>query len=382
MLLAANKFYYSLHPNQLTIRPASLSLLNERTHNISFVKRDSDQGRTILRKMYGRYDSCILTGAWPVSTPSAAEFTLPQLRYNGDDHILREHPGLRYRLWQCDAPDVILLGSSMFFCGFSREVFFDKYPGKYLLDFTTGNNTPFIASWLMRYADSSGLKFKPGTIVLYGMNRVEMLASYKDSNSHDYVKQAVAGKIEKRTLDKEIEQFLHIPELRYDLATTLKDKYNAWFRNANVYRAAVPKKYLVNEEALIEYIKNEALVNNSTQEFDPGRVKEVQALADFLQQRDCKLVILKLPQSLYNDKVLNTTGYSWFDQEMQKLEHENIRYIDVSGLPGLGLTQLDYIWPGSIFDPEHLNLQGAKKFTNVLMRQVLDTMLQKKDIIY
>ncbi|MBZ0100102.1 MAG: hypothetical protein K8F30_13545, partial [Taibaiella sp.] len=293
-----------------------------------------------------------------------------------------EHPGMRYRLWQCDAPDVILLGSSMFFCGFSREVFFDKYPGKYLLDFTTGNNTPFIASWLMRYADASGLKFKPGTIVLYGMNRVEMLASYKDSSSHDYVKQAIAGKIEKRTLDKEIEQFLHIPELRYDLTTTLKDKYNAWFRNENVYRTAVPRKYLVNEDALIEYITNEAQVNNSTQEFDPGRVKAVQALADFLRQRGCKLVILKLPQSLYNDMVLNTAGYSWFDQEMQKLEHENIRYIDVSGLSGYGLTQLDYIWPGNIFDPEHLSLQGAKKFTNVLMRQVLDTMLQKKDIIY
>ena len=358
-----------------------LSLLNESTHEVSFLKKESSDGKAVLKWMYGPYDSIILNNEFEISTPTSAEFTLPQFSYKNKAYILREHPGLRYKLWKRRSPDVILLGSSIFFCDFSRQAFFARYPNKYLLDFTTGNNTPFIASWFMKFADSLGLEFKPGTIVLYGMNRVEMLASYKDSNAHDYVKQAIAGRPQKLTLDKAVEQFLHFPELRYDLTTTLKDKYNLVFRSSGVYRVALLEKYLVNENALISYIKDVAPVNTTVHEFDAIRVREIEKLADFLQQRHCRLALLKLPQSLYNDVVLNTRGYSWFDGEMKKLDR-NITYVDVSNLATMDLTQLDYIWPGNIFDPEHLNHEGAQKFTHALMQQVLNTMLRKPTITH
>jgi hypothetical protein len=346
------------------------------------MERQTEHGKIILNRMYGMYDSIILNNDYPVSTPTSAEFTLPQFRYKCQPHILREHPGLRYELWKHHEPDLILLGSSIFFCDFSREVFYEKYPDKYLLDFTTGNNTPFIASWFMRYADSIGLKFKPGTVVLYGMNRVEMLESYKSRQSHEYVKEAIKNKEDKRTFDQLIEQYLCMPQLRHDVTTTLKNKYDDWFRGGNMYRKSIDKKYLDNETGLIDYLQSTAAVNNKDNTFDEARIEELLSLADFLQKRGCKLVILKLPQSLYNDIILNTGGHSWFDKEIARLQHENIRYIDVSDLQEYNLSQLDYMWPGNIFDPEHLNIEGSEKFTAALAQQVLDTMLAKQNTIH
>ncbi len=356
-----------------------LSLLNEHTHRIKLVERHTEHGKIILNRMYGMYDNAILNNDFPVSTPVSAEFTLPQFRYKCQPHILREHPGLRYELWKHHAPDVILLGSSIFFCDFSRQVFYEKHPDKYLLDFTTGNNTPFIASWFMRYADSIGLEFKPGTVVLYGMNRVEMLTSYKTQHSHEYVKDAIKSKGERVTFDQLIERYLCMPQLRYDVTNVLKNKYDDWFRGGNMYRKAVDEKYLDNETIFIRYMQSAAAVTSKDNAFDEARIHEILHLAYFLQQRGCKLAILKLPQSLYNDIILKTGGHSWFDKEIARLQHENINYIDVSDLKEYNLSQLDYIWPGNVFDPEHLNVDGAEKFTAALMQQVLDTMLAKQN---
>ena len=332
--------------------------------------------------MYGSYDSFILANDYPLSTPTSAEFTLPQFRYKCRPYILREHPALRYNLWKQQSPDVILLGSSIFFCDFSRQEFYKRYPGKYLLDFTTGNNTPFISSWLMHYVDSIVLQFKPGTIVLYGMNRVEMLKEYKSATSHQYVKDAVTKPQVKKTADQLIEEYLCLPQLRYDVTNALKNKYDDWFRGGNMYRKAVDSEHLRSEAEFTKYIQSTAGKSDKTNQFDPERVIEIKTLADFLQQRGCKLVILKLPQSQYNDIILNTTGYSWFDKEAVQFSHENISYVDVSDMNKFNINQLDYIWPGNIFDPEHLNIEGSEKFTNSLMKLVLDSMLTKQTTIH
>jgi len=332
--------------------------------------------------MYGSYDSIILANNYFLSTPTSAEFTLPQFRYKCRPHVLREHPGLRYNLWKHRPPDVILLGSSIFFCDFSRQEFYKRYPGKYLLDFTTGNNTPFIASWLMHYANSIGLQFKPGTIVLYGMNRVEMLKEYKSATSHQYVKDVITKPRPEKTADQLVEEYLCLPQIRYDITTTLKNKYDELFRGGNMYRKAVDKKYLDSDAGFIKYIQSTAVKSDKTNEFDPDRVSEIKNLAAFLQQRGCKLVILKLPQSQYNDIILNTTGHSWFDKEAVQFHHEYITYLDVSEMNRFDINLLDYIWPGNIFDPEHLNIDGSEKFTNALMRQVLDTMLATQTTIH
>lgn len=380
VLLATNKIYYTKNPNQMSFVPAKLSLVNETTHATSFINKKSRNGKILLKRMYGNYDSVILNNDLSLSTPTAAEFTLPQLRYHCQPHIMREHPALRYELWKHEAPDVILLGSSMFFCNFSREVFYKHYPDKKLLDFTTGNNTPFIAHWFMKRADSLRLAFKPGTIVLYGMNRVEMLETYKNRNSHEYVKEAISGKVSEENHDEQIAAFLKLPQLRYDVTTALKDKYDAWFRGSNIYRKEIDKKYLVNETAFINYQASIATAGNTENSFDEERIKEIKFLAELLKKHDCRLIVLKLPQSHYNDMVMNTTGYSFFDKEMKKIESDNISYIDVSDLQKYNLSQLDYVWPDNIFDPEHLNINGAEKFTEALLRNVLDTMLTQKSM--
>ncbi len=344
--------------------------------------RGSEHGKIIMNRMYGMYDSFICNSDFPLSTPNSAEFTLPHVRYKCRPYMMREHPALRYELWKHKSPDVILLGSSIFFSAFSRQEFYKRHPGQYLLDFTTGNNTPFIASWLMRYADSIGLEFKPGAVVLYGMNRVEMLESYKTQHSHEYVKEAIKSKGEQPTFDQLIEQYLCMPQLRYDLTNTLKNKYDDWFRGGNMYRKAIDKKYLDNETVFMRYMQSASTVTSKDNTFDEARIQEILHLADFLQQRGCKLVLLKLPQSLYNDIILNTGGHSWFDKETVRLQHENISYIDVSDLNKFNLSQLDYIWPGNVFDPEHLNIDGAEKFTAALVQQVLDTMLVKHNTIH
>lgn len=385
MLLSAlivNKAYYTYYPNQLSIKPEMLSIVNTETHRLKFMCKDSEHGKIILDRMYGSYDSFILANGYPLSTPTSAEFTLPQFRYKCRSHILREHPGIRYELWKHHAPDVILLGSSIFFCDISRQMFYEKHPDKYLLDFTTGNNTPFIASWFMHYADSIGLEFKPGTVVLYGMNRVEMLKDYKNTHSHEYVKDAITKPQAKKAADQFIEEYLCLPQLRYDITSGLKNKYDELFRGGNMYRKAVDKKYLGSDEDFMKYIQSVAAKTEKKNKFDPDRVSEIKTLAVYLQQRGCKLVILKLPQSLYNDIILNTTGYSWFDKEAVQFSHENISYVDVSDMNKFNINQLDYIWPGNIFDPEHLNIEGSEKFTNALMKLVLDTMLTKQTTIH
>lgn len=380
--LVLNKVYYTYYPNQLSIKPELLSMVNTETHRLKFMRKETEHGKIILDRMYGNYDSFILTNNYPLSTPASAEFTLPQFRYKCQQHVLREHPGLRYNLWKHQSPDVILLGSSIFFCDFSRQEFYKRHSDKYLLDFTTGNNTPYIASWFMHYADSLGLQFKPGTVVLYGMNRVEMLKEYKSSSSHNHVKVAITKPQPKKTADHVIEEYLCLPQLRYDITTTLKNKYDELFRGGNMYRKAVDKKHLESDADFIKFIQSAAVKTEKTNQFDPERVAEIQQLAAFLQQRDCKLVILKLPQSQYNDIILNTTGYSWFDEEAAQFSQDNITYLDVSDMNSFDITQLDYIWPGNIFDPEHLNIEGSEKFTNAFMSEVLDTMLTKPTTIH
>lgn len=380
--LVVNKAWYTYYPNQLSIKPELLSMVNTETHRLKFMRKDTRLGKIILDRMYGKYDSIILANYYLLSTPTSAEFTLPQFRYKCRPHVLREHPGLRYHLWKHQSPDVILLGSSIFFCDFSRQEFYKRYPDKYLLDFTTGNNTPYIASWFMHYADSLGLQFKPGTIVLYGMNRVEMLKDYKSKTSHGHVKDAITKQQPEKNADQLIEEYLCLPQLRYDVTSGLKNKYDELFRGGNMYRKAVDKKYLESDADFVKYIQSVAVKTEKTNKFDPDRVAEIKKLATFLQQRGCKLVILKLPQSQYNDIVLNTTGYSWFDEEADQFSHDNITYIDVSDMNRFGIAQLDYIWPGNIFDPEHLNIEGSEKFTNAFMSNVLDTMLTKPTTIH
>ncbi len=381
LLVAINKVWYTLHPNQLSIEPLKLSLLDEATHEIELIDRTSKEGNEILKKLYGIYTKVVLSNPnFPISTPSAAEFTVPQIEYNNKVYVVREHPNLRYELWKEEEPDVILLGSSIFFCDFNREVFFDTYPDKKLLDFTTGNNTPFTSHYFMKRADSLHLTFKPGTIVLYGMNRVEMLATYKDKNSHDFVKDALQGSTVDKNHDEQIADFLKLPELRYDVTASMKSTYDKWFRGGNVYRKEIAKKHRVSEESFIAYQKTIANSQALEYGFDEERIKEIKELGDFLSKKGCRLIILKLPQSLYNDITLNTAGQSYFDNEIVKLQSDNIQYIDVSDFKRYNISQLDYLWPGNVFDPEHLNVHGAKRFTTALIGNVLDSMLIKQSI--
>lgn len=381
LLAAINKVYYTLHPNQLSIAPDKISMLDEATHKLKLIERSSKDGVAVINKLYGSYTDIILNSKEiKLSTPTASEFTVPQIEYNDKAYVVREHPNLRYELWETAAPDVILLGSSIFFCDFNREVFFDRYPDKKLLDFTTGNNTPFIAHYFMKRADSLHLPFKPGTVVLYGMNRVEMLATYKDWNSHDFVKDVLEQGSKEKNHDEQIATILKLPQLRHDVTTTLKSTYDNWFRGTNIYRKKIDKKYRTNENSFLSYQQSVATPSKTVNSFDKDRIKELNDLATLLRNHGCKLVVLKLPQSLYNDISLNTKGHSYFDNEMKQLQSANIQYHDVSDFKRYNISQLDYIWPGNVFDPEHLNVQGAKRFTQALIDNVLDSMLTKQSI--
>lgn len=380
ILLAANKWYYTKRPNQLSFASEQLSLMKERNNELIFIDRHSKDGKAIIEKMYGRYSKAIMNNdQLLLSTPSASEFTLPQLEYDGDVYVLREHPALRFELWKNEPPDVILLGSSIFFCDFNREVFFEHYPDKHLLDLTTGNNTPFIGHYFLQYADSLGLRFKPGTIVLYGMNRVEMLEDYKDRHSHDFVRDALNGRTPKLTNGQQIAAYLKFPQLRHDVNSSIRRKYDDVFRSGNIYRKQVDKKYTKDETSFVQYIEFVSRQRKGKEQvFGEERINELRKIAGFLQEKGCRLVVLKLPQSLYNDRVMGTTGYSFFDNGMEQLVSDSISYVDAADFKQYDISQRDYLWPGDVFDPEHLNVQGAKRYTQALIENVLDTLLQDK----
>ena len=377
VLLSANAAYYSAHPNQMSICPEKLSLINQETGGVEFVDKSSECGQLIIKSMYGRYADIIFNNDYQLSTPTAAEFTLPQFEEQSRAYILREHPKLRYELWKESAPDVILLGSSIFFCAFNRPTFYKEHLDKKLLDFTTGNNTPYIADYFMRYADSIGCKFKPNTIVLYGLNRVELLPDYKDSSAHDYVK-SVISKEAIISFWNSVGNILKIPELRYDVTSAIKGVYNRVFRRNTVYRKEVAAEHIKDEESFVSYIESIAPKNNTERAFAEDRIEKIVALNDWLSSKGCKLVILKLPQSLYNDIVLNTVGQSYYDEELKKLSTKGVACADVSDLSQLNISQMDYIWPNNIFDPEHLNVLGSKKYTKALMSNLLDSLIQEK----
>lgn len=379
--LALNKTYYSLHPNQVSIDATKLSVIEEETGELELIDRNTERGKRLLNKLYGSYSAVLHTKLeLPVSTPSPAEFTVPQIEDNNKAYVVREHPNLRYELWKEEAPDVVLLGSSIFFCDFNREVFFEHHPNKKLLDFTTGNNTPYIAHYFMQRANSMHLTFKPGSIVLYGMNRVEMLQEYKSRDAHNFVIEALNGEGEETNPDEQIAAFLKIPELRYDLTNGLKHTYDDIFRGNNVYRKRVEDKHIVNDETFIVYQKSVAPAYSGSKKIEEDRITEIQALATLLKKHGCQLVILKLPQSLYNDIAMNTEGYSYFDSAMAQLEPNNIRYVDASAFKEYNIKQTDYLWPGNIFDPEHLNVQGAKRYTEALIKNIVDSLLTKEHI--
>lgn len=377
-LLLVNAGYYNSHPNQMTVFPEKLSLINQHTGAVAFVEKENNRGKGIISKMYGSYSRFIQGHDYLLSTPKAAEFTLPQFEEHGNNFILREHPRLRYELWKNQAPDVILLGSSIFFCAFNRPAFHERYINLSMLDFTTGNNTPYIADYFMSYADSIGCRLKPNTVVLYGLNRVELFSDYKDSNTHDYVKQTIL-RDEQVSFGNCIASFLKIPELRYNVTTTINERYNRVFRSSSVYRKEVANEHLKDEESFVDYIKSIAPANNTVRKFDNNRITKLVALNNWLASKGCKLYVLKLPQSLYNDIVLNTVGQSYYDEELKKLKEKGVDYIDVSDLKSYNISQLDYIWPNSIFDPEHLNVDGAQKFTKALMNNLLDSLLVQEE---
>src|SRR5690606_5574210 len=141
------KLYYQYCPGPLIVNPTKVAILKPGEGSQKFLDRATEDGTLIIRNAYGSYaDYVIENDSLPVSTPAAIAFTLPPIQYDGQYYFLREHALLKYRLWAHQPPQSVLLGSSIFFNGFNREAFFTKYPEVKLLDFTTGNNTPFIAN--------------------------------------------------------------------------------------------------------------------------------------------------------------------------------------------------------------------------------------------
>lgn len=376
------KVYYSIYPNQLSFHPSDIAIVRENSNCQKFISRTSDEGKDILQKAYGSYTDYIVTHPEiDISTPLSAEFTLPQMKVDDEVYILREHPSLRYHLWKKDAPDVVLLGSSVFFCGFNRETFFQIHPELKLLDFTTGNNTPFIAYDMLHYADSLGLQFKPNTIFLYGMNRVEMLAKYKGRAAHDLLRDVINNRVtegEKSSAAK-ISDFTNLSNLKFDLNNYFNKTYSKLFI-PSVYKREIPGKYLHNAEKLRTYLMSKVDAPDiSEKTFDEERILELRKLAQLLQKHKCRLVILKMPLSVYTDRMLNITKQpSYFDIGAKEFNFPNTEYLDVSDNKKVGITELDFVWPGNVFDPEHLNFQGADKFTRYITANIIDSSIHKE----
>ena len=160
----------------------------------------------------------------------------------------------------------------------------------------------------------------------------------------------------------------------------MQDYYNRAFRNEDVYKQKVDTG--MSDEAFAEYQQRIALKNNTDKRFDPTRVQAIHDIATLLQQHHCMLTILKLPQSVYNDVTLNTTGYSYFDREIEKLITDNIQYINASDYNLYDIHHKDYIWPGHKFDPEHLNKAGSARFTKALMKNIIDSMFTHQTNIH
>jgi hypothetical protein len=341
---------------------------------------------------------------------------LPTFRINGEFYAYRESPTMSLHLWQQQAPDVILLGSSMFFMNFNRTTFFKEHPDKRLIDMTMGNNTPLLSKFMLDAADKIGLKMKPGTIVLYGMNAVEFLDFYYPPFPHVSRAFAIEFGTEPfaKTFEMRLTQRLHIGVVKEridqdahvwvadhkDLLQSIVRKlslsdnliasayaapksveeqaepYAEFIHQPYRYSPLIPAELEGNPKGLANLLRKIAPAwdgkSYDNYEYGADKVAAFKDIARRIKAAGGTLVLIKVPSSTLGYYRSPSSEYSFHKRIDALVKETGVVYVDLTPWDKTGIDDRDFIYPQHQLNPEHLNYEGADKLTRYLISHILE----------
>jgi hypothetical protein len=384
--------------------PSKLYVVDYEARMTLTLSRADALGRELLAQAYGPvYTNYILNHDVPLALPYPGEFTLPNLRAASKMYMLIENPVLRYELWRHSPPHVVMLGSSMFFMNFCRAEFFDRYPDLKLLDFTTGDNTPDTAKYLLDQLSAYDCAIPPGTVFLYGMNEFELAKGYH-GGVYPHLLEAIDGTSQQDWLaqqrrllrfgagDVRQQGWAQVQAIRSALAERRGGPTEA----PPAYIVAVPPDAAQDPESLKDFLAGReptsaksaapattrpppdpkrALADASATPtdlppFDEKRVESFRQIVQLVKARHSRVLLIKVPtSSIAHDQ--HRPVCAAFDANIGPLVRAmQVDFLDLSKHADIGINDTHYIYPGNQFNPEHLNYDGSALFTRKLLDRI------------
>ena len=412
-----------------TIAPDQVNLIDFERGVYELLDRQQPLAQALLTSAYGPYADSVIRSDHDISIPTDWEYTLPTFMVDGSFYALRESPTLRYHLWRETAPDVVLMGSSMFFMNFNRQTFFSRFPKARLIDFTMGNNTPLLTRYMVEQLDRLDLHFKPGVVVLYGINGAELADFYHPDFAHirnvvgdEFGFNPVQDRLHRLLLDS-----LGMRPLREDLlaavrqfpakaaavlddltgpAATVAPADRAPAASATGEAAACnrsepscalfdfenqPYKYspyfpaaLADDPAgLAAFVRKLAPAWSGQFTLHPMTEKKIAALAavkEMVERDGARFILVKVPTSTLGYYRAPSVEWSFTQQIDAVVERLGIEFYDLTDWELTGLDDTHFVFPGQQFNPEHLNYEGSDVFTRHIIEAILTPALRAEGV--
>ncbi len=365
--------------------PSKFQIIDFSGHSGTPISRHSDTGRQITDKLYGPYAEFIRDSTFPVSPETLAEYSIPVVRADGRILGVLEHPLLRIHLWQMKAPEFVIQGSSMMFMNFSRERFFQRYPGLHLLDYTMGDNIPPIAEYLLQQSLRRGLRLQPGMVFVYGLNDAELFDGYPpgitpDLSYYRHVfevfepRAAVVGD-SAISFEESINRLIGAAHGRVALLRLL-DRVLVAVRLREPYLLSVPASAVGNGAAIQIALLGRTLDVSTLLRSDVSpertaweRVESIARISGLVKRSGGVFVVVRVPNSSLEfakgigPQLATNAGVA-------ELEKRGITVIDGRDHRTVGIDDSHFVYPGGVFNPQHMNPDGAEIFTDFLLARL------------
>ena len=376
LVLAANAVYFHNFTELRFLDPSRLALVDVREtigqpeKRIVLFDRDDPATQRIIEMSYGPYKNFISTSDLPLSVASEGEFTLPHAKLNGKPYFIREHPELRYRLWKFAPPDFVLMGSSMMFQNFNRSVYLQRYPGRYLIDFCMGDNTPFLTGFMLNKLDDCRLWFKPGSTVVYGLNTYELMQGYLGKTREDVIKALSA--VDNKSIKKSLKGWLRLT-LRTQGPKYLAQKAIRKVRIGNrSYMKPVAKELSRRPKMLREILMGNLPQNRPDKRFPINRaqLRRLSIIMKMVELSEARFILVLVPSSSLDERAHGTFVQDLSHTLAKVCKQAGAEYYDLWDHQKTGIDDRDFLVKGSAglyLNPQHLNYDGSVKFTNRLL---------------
>lgn len=359
------------NPSKLALTDVIASLVDKQKEGaVRLYDRKEPIAKQVIEMAYGPYAPFILNSDIPISVPNQGEYSLPQVRVGGKDFFIRENPELRYRLWENQAPDYVLLGSSMFFQNINRAIFHERLPGYRMIDFCIGDNIPTITLFLLSKLNDDKLWFKPGSTVIYGINTYELMQGY-NGQTWPHIYESLRN-VEDQGIKKKLNTWLRQTLKTQGVKFLVQQEIVKFKRRNTTYILPVSEEMSNDPEGLEQW-----LLSLSPQDerdyaypFDREKVNQLISIIRMVKESNAEFVLVLLPSSSWDIGRHGPFVKSLNNVLSRISEETGATYLNLWAHKSLGINDTDFIMKGKTqikLNPQHLNYDGTIKFTNALL---------------